>query len=215
MRGRCHLGLGADVLEELDVVVRVEGLHVDVGGLAGPEDLETTSTEATRKSHQVCCQRAQRNDDSPGGLSPGASFVDLARNWEEGDSSSAAIVSRTHLHLPVEPVVEDQVVGHADAVGLHGVAWPVVVVSDLAVIVVGHLERWGQAHRQHQREKHPKLTVSGYLKGISSSAGAAALLRPGRMVEPDSRPRSDIISHLDRTGRTHGRDPRQCVLWAG
>ena len=82
-----------------------------------------------------------------------------------GDSSSAAIVSRTHLHLPVEPVVEDQVVGHADAVGLHGVAWPVVVVSDLAVIVVGHLERWGQDHRQHQREKHPKLTVSGVSQG--------------------------------------------------
>ena len=35
------------------------------------------------------------------------------------------------LHLAVEAVVEQQVVRHADAVRLHGVALPVVVVANV------------------------------------------------------------------------------------
>lgn len=45
----------------------------------------------------------------------------------------------THLQLAVEPVAHDQVVAHAHAVRLHGVAHAVVVVADVAVIVVRHL----------------------------------------------------------------------------
>lgn len=40
---------------------------------------------------------------------------------------------RTHvnLHFPVQPVVEEEVVRHADPVGLHGMALAVVVVPNV------------------------------------------------------------------------------------
>lgn len=41
-----------------------------------------------------------------------------------------------YLHFAVESVVEDKVVGHAYAVGFHGVALAVVVVADVTVVVV-------------------------------------------------------------------------------
>ena len=36
------------------------------------------------------------------------------------------------LHLPVEAIVQEQVVGHPHAVRLHGVALAIVVVTDVA-----------------------------------------------------------------------------------
>lgn len=36
------------------------------------------------------------------------------------------------LHLSVEAIVEQQVVGHADSVGLHGMPLTVIVVSNIA-----------------------------------------------------------------------------------
>ena len=41
------------------------------------------------------------------------------------------------VHSFVQAVVDDEVVGHADAVGFHGVALAVVVVSDFGVVKVG------------------------------------------------------------------------------
>ena len=45
------------------------------------------------------------------------------------------------FELAVEAVVHDQRVGHADAVGLHGVAGVVGVVADVAVVEVGDFLR--------------------------------------------------------------------------
>lgn len=42
------------------------------------------------------------------------------------------------FHASVERVVDDQVMGHTDAMGLHRVALPVVVVADGGLIEVGH-----------------------------------------------------------------------------
>ena len=42
------------------------------------------------------------------------------------------------LHLPVEAVVEEEVVGHPHPVGLHGVALAIVVVPYITVVVVTH-----------------------------------------------------------------------------
>ena len=43
-----------------------------------------------------------------------------------------------HLHLPVEPIVEQEVVGHPHPVGLHGMALPIVVIPNVAVIIVAN-----------------------------------------------------------------------------
>ena len=42
-------------------------------------------------------------------------------------------VATTHidLHLPVQPVVEQEVVGHANPVGLHWMALAIVVVTNV------------------------------------------------------------------------------------
>ena len=50
-----------------------------------------------------------------------------------------------HLHLLIQAVVQEQVVRHADAVRLHRVPLPVVVVPDLCVVEVGDLETIGAA----------------------------------------------------------------------
>ena len=43
------------------------------------------------------------------------------------------------FHLPVEAIVEKEVVGHAYPVGLHRVALAIVVVTNIGVIVVTDL----------------------------------------------------------------------------
>ena len=50
-----------------------------------------------------------------------------------------------HLHLSVQPVVEDEVVGHSYSVRLHRVTLPVVVVADVAVVVVTHFSPKGMS----------------------------------------------------------------------
>ena len=44
----------------------------------------------------------------------------------------SSLVRPVDLHLPVESVVEEEVVGHAHPVGLHRVALAVVVVANVA-----------------------------------------------------------------------------------
>ena len=43
------------------------------------------------------------------------------------------------VHLVMKSITQDQGVGHADPVGLHGVAWPVVEAADVRVVEVGDL----------------------------------------------------------------------------
>ena len=56
---------------------------------------------------------------------------------EFADVGGAGGEGADDLHLAVEIVVLDEVVGHADAVGLHGVALAVVVVADGGLVEVG------------------------------------------------------------------------------
>ena len=42
------------------------------------------------------------------------------------------------LHLPVETVVEEEVVGHPHPMRLHGMALSVVVIPDVAVIIIAN-----------------------------------------------------------------------------
>ena len=42
------------------------------------------------------------------------------------------------LHLPVEAVVEEQVMGHPHPVRLHGMALAIIVVANVTVVVVTH-----------------------------------------------------------------------------
>jgi len=41
-----------------------------------------------------------------------------------------------NFHLPVESIVEEEVVGHAYPVGFHGMSLSIVIVSNVTVIVV-------------------------------------------------------------------------------
>lgn len=40
-------------------------------------------------------------------------------------------ISYIDLHLPIETVVEEEVVGHADAVRLHGVTLAIVIIPNI------------------------------------------------------------------------------------
>ena len=40
-------------------------------------------------------------------------------------------ITYIYLHLSVEAIVQQQVVGHADAVGLHGVSLAIIVIPDI------------------------------------------------------------------------------------
>lgn len=51
---------------------------------------------------------------------------------ELGHLLGGGLVRPVDLHFAVQPVVEQQVVGHAYAVRLHGVALAIVVVADVA-----------------------------------------------------------------------------------
>ena len=42
------------------------------------------------------------------------------------------------LHLPVETIVEEEVVGHPHPVRLHGVTLSIVVVANVTVIIVAN-----------------------------------------------------------------------------
>lgn len=49
--------------------------------------------------------------------------------------------SLPHLHHVEQAIVEDEALGHADAVGLHGVPRAIVVAPYVGVIEVGHLQQ--------------------------------------------------------------------------
>ena len=66
-----------------------------------------------------------------------AEEVDVVVGVEARHGRRADEAGPEDLHPPVQAVVHDEVVRHADAVGLHGVALAVVVVADLGIVEVG------------------------------------------------------------------------------
>ncbi len=55
------------------------------------------------------------------------------RDREQGSTRSREFFFMTYiyLHLSVETIVEEEVVGHSDAVRLHRVTLPIVVVTNV------------------------------------------------------------------------------------
>jgi len=72
---------------------------------------------------------------------------------ELGHLVLGGLVGPVHLHLPVETIVQQQVVGHSHPVGLHGVALAVVVVADIRVIVIANLRLAVLLHPQYLLKK--------------------------------------------------------------
>ena len=68
----------------------------------------------------------------------GAEEGDVVVGVEAAEVAVAGGVGAQHLHLVEEAVLRQQRVGHADAVRLHRVALPVVVVAHLRVVEVAH-----------------------------------------------------------------------------
>lgn len=68
----------------------------------------------------------------------GGEEVDVFRRVEAADVGSVGGEGAADLHSAVKGVVDDQIVCHADAVGFHRVALPVVVVPNCWLIEIGH-----------------------------------------------------------------------------
>lgn len=66
-----------------------------------------------------------------------------------------------YVHFFVEAVVYDEVVGHADAVGFHGVALAVVVVAYFGIVEVGDAAvaggGWGGGYCRRTGGRHCNL----------------------------------------------------------
>ena len=68
----------------------------------------------------------------------GGEEVDVVVGVEAADVVGGGGEGAVDLHAAVEGVVHDEVVGHTDAVGLHGVPLTVVVVADARLVEVCH-----------------------------------------------------------------------------
>lgn len=68
----------------------------------------------------------------------GGEEVDVVAGVEAADVAGGGEEGAVDLHAAVEGVVDDEVVGHADTVGLHWVALAVVVIADGGFVEVGH-----------------------------------------------------------------------------
>ena len=67
-----------------------------------------------------------------------AEEVDVVVGMEARHGGRTDEAGAEDLHPPVQAVVDDEVVRHADAVGLHGVALAVVVVAHLGIVEIGN-----------------------------------------------------------------------------
>ena len=67
-----------------------------------------------------------------------AEEVDVVVGMEAGHGGRTDEAGAEYFHPPVQAVVDDEVVRHADAVGLHGVALAVVVVAHLGIVEIGN-----------------------------------------------------------------------------
>lgn len=57
---------------------------------------------------------------------------------ESADVGGAGEVGTIDLHAAVEGVMDDEIVGHADAVGLHRMALAIVVIANCGFVEVGY-----------------------------------------------------------------------------
>ena len=64
------------------------------------------------------------------------SGLDWTRRAGIGSGKIRVIDRASYLHLLVDAVVEQEVVGHAHAMGLHGVALAVVEIAHIGVVEV-------------------------------------------------------------------------------
>lgn len=64
--------------------------------------------------------------------------IHVVRRVKAADVDRIGRKRATDFHAAVEGIVDDEVVGHTDTVGLHGVALSVVVVSDCRLIEIRH-----------------------------------------------------------------------------
>lgn len=73
------------------------------------------------------------------GLRPnGGEEIDVFIRVKAADVFGSGGKRSVDFHPTVERVVDDEIVGHANSVGLHGVALAVVVISDTWFVEVGH-----------------------------------------------------------------------------
>ena len=66
---------------------------------------------------------------------------------ELGHLVLGGLVRSVHFHLSVEPIVEQEVMGHPHPVWLHRMALAIVVVADVAVIIVADFRLAVTLHR--------------------------------------------------------------------
>ena len=62
-----------------------------------------------------------------------------ARQQSRLAAGSRAWPTHVNLHLPVEAITQQKIVSHPDAVWLHGVPLPVIVVAYVRVVKVANL----------------------------------------------------------------------------
>ena len=64
--------------------------------------------------------------------------VDVLLRVEAADVVSLGREGAVDFHFPVKRVVDDEIVGHANAVGFHGVALSIVVVTYVRLVEICH-----------------------------------------------------------------------------
>lgn len=97
----------------------------------------------------------------------GGQELDVLRRVEAADIFGAGGEGAADFHAAVEGVVDDEIVRHADAVGLHWVALAVVVVADCWLVEVRYapLPRVGAGRRQRRAAPGIHFSICRVLKG--------------------------------------------------
>lgn len=123
------------------------------GGLAeGEEAVEDGAVLADVEALEV----AGEGGVGEGGGGDGGEEVDVVGGVEEADVGGGGEEGPADLHPTVEAVVDDQVVGHPDPVGLHRMPLPVVVISDRRLVEVAHAPLLRV--RPHRRQRRAATT---------------------------------------------------------
>lgn len=106
------------------------------GGLA---ELEEAIEDGAVLANVEALEEARVGGGGVGGRAgEGGEEVDVVIGVEAADVVGGGGEGAADLHEAVEGIVDDQVVGHPDAVGLHRVPLAVVVVPDARLVEVGH-----------------------------------------------------------------------------
>ena len=85
----------------------------------------------------------------------GAGYIGREMWWYYGAARVRSHpIAHVDLHLSIQPVAQQQVVRHADAVRLHRVTLAIIVVADVGVVEVADL---ALARGRHLSQAHPTL----------------------------------------------------------